>query len=152
MSMTKRQHCGFTLIEVIIFIVIVGAGLAGVLSVSTTAIKSSGDPIVRKQAAALADSILEEILQKEYQDPDGGANVVESGRNTYDDVDDYDGINETLSAAGPRFTGLPSNVYGYVVKVAVTAPGLGTIPAKRVSVTVSRGSESVSMAGYRTNY
>jgi MSHA pilin protein MshD len=150
--MTKRQQCGFTLIELIIFIVIVGAGLAGVLSISTTAIKSSADPIVRKQAAALADSILEEILQKEYQDPDGLPNVVESGRATYDDVDDYDGINETLSALGPRFTGLPSNVYGYVVTVAVTAPGLGTIPAKRVSVTVSRGTESVSMVGYRTNY
>lgn len=150
--MTKRQQLGFTLIEVIIFIIVVGAGLAGVLSVYTTAIKSSGDPIVRKQAAALADSILEEILQKEYQDPDGGANVVESGRTAYDDVDDYDTISETLSVGGPIFTGLPSTVYGYLVTVAVTAPGLGAISAKKVLVTVSRGSESVSMAGYRTNY
>ena len=152
MSMTKRQQSGFTLIELIIFIVIVGAGLAGVLSISTTAIKSSADPIVRKLAAALADSILEEILQKEYADPDGGANVVEAGRSTYDDVDDYNGISETLSALGPLFTLLPINVYGYVVTVAVTTPGLGTMPAKRVSVTVSRGSESVNMVGYRTNY
>lgn len=153
MSMSKRRQLrGFTLIEVIIFIVVVGAGLAGILAVSTTVIKSSADPMVRKQAAALADSILEEILQKAYSDPDGGANVVESGRSTYDDVDDYNAISETLSATGTIFTGLPSNVYGYVVTVDVTTPGLGTIPAKKIVVTVSRGTESVRMVGYRTNY
>lgn len=152
MSMTRRHQVGFTLIEVIVFIVVVGAGLAGILSVYNTAIKSSAAPIVRKQAAALADSILEEILQKEYVDPDGGVNVVESGRNTYDDVDDYDKISETLSASGPIFTGLPSTVYGYLVVVNVTAPGLGSIPAKKIEVIVSRGTESVRLVGYRTNY
>ena len=59
MFMISRYARGFTLIEVIIFIVVVGAGLAGILSVSTTVVKSSADPMVRKQAAALADSILE---------------------------------------------------------------------------------------------
>jgi len=61
---------GFTLIELIIFIVVVGAGLAGILSVSTTAIKSSADPMIRKQTIAIAESMLEEILLKEYCDPD----------------------------------------------------------------------------------
>ena len=63
--MTRSQQRGFTLIELIIFIVVVGAGLAGILSVMNTVVKSSADPMVRKQAIALADSILEEILQKE---------------------------------------------------------------------------------------
>ena len=62
--MTGRQR-GFTLIELIIFIVVVGVGVAGILSVYTTSIKNSADPLVRKQALAIAESLLEEILLKE---------------------------------------------------------------------------------------
>ena len=63
--MTKRSAQGFTLIEVIIFIVVVAAGLAGILLVSNTVVASSADPMVRKQAVAVAESMLEEILLKE---------------------------------------------------------------------------------------
>jgi MSHA pilin protein MshD len=105
---------------------------------------------VRKQAMALADSLLEEILLKAYDDPDGLPNVVEAGRSSYDDVSDYDGINETASAAGPIFTDLPANLYGYTIQIAVAAATLGTVAAKSVTVTVSRGADSISMTGYRT--
>ena len=90
MSMNKLRHRGFTLIELIIFIVVVGGGLAGILTVSNNVVKSSADPMVRKQSMALADSILEEILQKEYSDPDG-VQGNETTRETMDDVDDYNG-------------------------------------------------------------
>jgi MSHA pilin protein MshD len=73
--MTKLRQCGFTLIELIIFIVVVSVGIAGILSVMNTVVKSSADPMVRKQAMALAESILEEIMLKEYCDP----NSVEIG-------------------------------------------------------------------------
>ena len=56
---------GFTLIELIIFIVVVAAGLAGILSVMNTVVKSSADPMIRKQTIAIAESLLEEILLKE---------------------------------------------------------------------------------------
>ena len=155
MSMNKRQLRGFTLIELIIFIVVVGAGLAGILAVSTNVVRSSADPMVRKQAMALADSILEEIVQKEYLDPDGVSG--ETTRDTMDDVGDYNAIDETLSASGPIFLGMPSNLYGYRIRINVVAPPdaaakLGTLDAERVTVTVSRGSESIVMTGYRTNY
>lgn len=146
MSMSKRQHQGFTLIEVIIFIVVVGAGLAGILAVSNNAVKSSADPMVRKQAMALADSILEEILQKEYQDPDGLPNVVESGRDTYDDVDDYNGKTQAI------FADWPASLGTYTVAIVVTPTTLGTIPVKQVTVTVTGGSNVVAMTGYRSNY
>ena len=55
MSMNKYGQRGFTLIEVIIFIVVVAAGLAGILSVSNTVVKSSADPVVRKQTIAIAE-------------------------------------------------------------------------------------------------
>ena len=147
MCMNSLRQRGFTLIELIIFIVVVAAGLAGILLVMNTVVKSSADPMVRKQAMALADSILEEILLKAYVDPDGGAKVVESGRDTYDDVDDYNGLTQTA------FTDLPRGLSGYAIAVAVAAPAsLNGVTLKKVTVMVSRGSESVSMSGYRANY
>lgn len=151
-SNRKRHQSGFTLIELIIFIVVVSVGIAGILMVMDVSVKSSADPMVRKQSMALADSLLEEILLKAYDDPDGLPNVVEAGRSTYDDVSDYDGINETVSATGPIFLGLPSNLYGFNIQIAVTASTLGGVAAKRVAVTITKGTDSITMAGYRTNY
>ena len=47
--MSRHRTRGFTLIEIIIFIVVVSAGLAGILSVMNTVVKSSADPVVRMQ-------------------------------------------------------------------------------------------------------
>jgi MSHA pilin protein MshD len=147
--MSRRYIRGFTLIELIIFIVVVGAGLAGILSVSTTVVKSSADPMVRKQALTLADSILEEVLQKEYTDPDG-VQGNETNRATMDDVDDYNGKTQAL------FTDWPVSLSGYLVTISVAAPaamgGTVTVQAKKVTVVVTRGPESVTLVGYRAQY
>ncbi len=151
MYMNSVRQAGFTLIELVIFIVVVSVGVAGILSVMNLTVQHSADPMVRKQAAALADSILEEILLKEYADPDGGVNVVEGSPNPnralLDDVDDY---NDLTNAA---FTDLPEVVSTYVINIAVT-DGTATlgVTAKRVTVTVTGGAERVSMTGYRANY
>jgi len=142
--MNRHQSRGFTLIEVIIFIVVVGAGLAGILAVSTNVVKSSADPMVRKQSMALADSILEEILQKEYADPGGSSG--ETTRDTMDDVDDYNGKTKAL------FTDWPASLSAYSVTIVVEAPAaLGGIMHKRVTVTVTGGTHSIAMTGYRSN-
>lgn len=150
MCTTSRRQSGFTLIELILFIVVVSAGIAGILMVMDVSVGRSADPMVRKQAMALADSLMEEILLKAYDDPDGLPNVIEPARSSYDDVSDYNGINETVSAAGPVFTDLPANLYGYTIQITVAAATLDTVAAKRVTVTVSRGADSISMTGYRT--
>lgn len=142
-SGTRRQR-GFTLIEVIIFIVVVGVGLAGILVVSTNAVKSSADPMVRKQAMALADSILEEILQKEFSDPDGTSG--ETTRATMDDVSDYNGKTKTL------FSDWPATLGSYDVAIAVTPTSLASVPALKVVVTVTGGGNVIAMTGYRTQY
>lgn len=144
MSMNRRQR-GFTLIELIIFIVVVSAGLAGILSVMNTVVKSSADPMVRKQAMALADSILEEILLKSYaHDP---AAAVGTSRSTYDNVSDYNNLTQTA------FTDLPTGLSGYAISIAVAVPAaLNGVTMKKVTVTVSRGGESVSMSAYRADY
>lgn len=149
MCMTSARQRGFTLIELIVFIVVVGAGVAGILSVMNTVVKSSADPMVRKQAVALADSILEEIVQKAYADPDG-VQGNETTRDTMDDVDDYNGKTQTL------FTDWPGGLSAYEVVIVVASPaalgGSTTVSAKKITVTVSRGSESVTLTSYRTEY
>lgn len=59
-------HRGFSLLELILFIVIISVGLAGILSVMTLTSKSSAQPVLRKQAMAIADSLLEEITLQPF--------------------------------------------------------------------------------------
>jgi MSHA pilin protein MshD len=58
------------------FIAIVGMALAGVLVVYNQAVRGSADPLVRKQALAAAESLLNEVLLQPftYCDPQDAAN------------------------------------------------------------------------------
>lgn len=60
MCISRRQH-GLTLIELIVFIVIVSVALVGVLTVLNITTKSSADPMIRKQMLAIAEGLLEEV-------------------------------------------------------------------------------------------
>lgn len=149
MCMTRQRQRGFTLIELIIFIVVVAAGLAGILSVMDSVVKSSADPMVRKQAMAAAESILEEIMLKAYLDPDGVTG--EATRQTTDDVDDYKSL--AVSQINLLFADLLAQVPGYTIAITVGDElPLAGVNMKKVTVTVSRGGESVSLTGYRANY
>lgn len=72
---TCRQR-GISLIETILFMVIVSVAVAGVMGVYTITTRSSADPLVRKQALAIAESLLEEVrlMPFTFCDPDD-ANV-----------------------------------------------------------------------------
>ena len=142
----RYRQAGISLIELVIFIVIVSVSIVGILSVMNMTVMHSADPMVRKQAAALADSILEEILLKDYADPDGVA-ATEASRALYDDVDDYNG------KGNATFTDLPGELSAYVIGIAVT-DGTATlgVAAKKITVTVTSGAESISMTGYRAIY
>lgn len=151
MSTIRSKQCGFTLIELILFIVIVSVGLAGILSVMNVTVKSSADPMVRKQAMAMAESLLEEILLKNYHDPDA-TNVGETERATWDNVADYAG--KTNAALG-----IPDSLSAYVVAIDATNDAttrLGnladSLPAWRITVTVTQASEVITMTGFRTCY
>lgn len=58
------NHLGFTMIEVVMFIVIVGIALAGTLSVLNLTNRHSADPIVQKEALSIAEGLMQEILNK----------------------------------------------------------------------------------------
>lgn len=72
MSIDRRRSRGVTLIELVVFIVIVSTALAGVLTVLNVAAKGSVDPLVRKQALAIAEAVLEEVMLQPFTwcDPD----------------------------------------------------------------------------------
>lgn len=63
---TERRQLGLTLVELIVFIVIVSVGLAGILATYNTVVRGSADPMVRKQALAIAESMLLEIEQQPF--------------------------------------------------------------------------------------
>ena len=77
---------GISLIELIMFIVIVSVALAGILLVLNVTTKSSADPLVHKQALAIAESLLEEVELMPF---------------TYCDPDDPTASTATSAAVGP---------------------------------------------------
>lgn len=74
-SASLRQR-GFSLIEVVVLIVILGIAFTGILMLYNRLTTASVDPLVRKQALAIAGSLLDEIQLRSftYCDPDD-ANV-----------------------------------------------------------------------------
>lgn len=58
---TRAAQTGISLIELVIFIVVVSIGVVGILSVMNITVMHSSDPITQKQAVAIAESLLEEI-------------------------------------------------------------------------------------------
>lgn len=147
-----RAGRGFSLIELVVFIVVVGVGLAGTLAVFNVAVKGSADPMVRKQALAIAEQMLEEITLQPFGPNPGTCNY--NNRANCDDLQDYHGF----SATGIRdiHGALVSGLGDYSLSVAVvTTPDLAPVPApqaRRITVTVTGRGESVTLIGYRTNY
>jgi len=151
MSMTNPRQRGFTLIELIIFIVVVSAGLAGILSVMNTVVKSSADPMVRKQTIAIAESLLEEILLKEYANPVGG--YTGTTRSQFDDVSDYAGYTTTtgiVDMMGASVAGLGS--YNISSVTVASSTDLTGVTAKKITVSVTGPGVAISLSGYRSNY
>ena len=171
---------GISLIELLVFIVVVGVAVTGVLSVYSQSARSSADPMVRKQAVAIAESLLEEVLAKPYTycDPDdanaetaassadcattpeipGPENASESryaDLTPFDNVNDYDGFSMAgiVDLSGNAVAGLD----GYSATIQVQPAGaFNGVPAGEtllVTVTVTGpGNHSVSLSGYRTRY
>lgn len=150
MCTNSRRQAGFTLIELIIFIVVVGVGMAGILMVMDVSVRSSADPMVRKQTVAIAESLMEEIMLMPFQDPDGLPNVVEAQRALFDDVDDYAGF--TTPGGMTNITGapIPGLAQYQVTNVAVVPLVLSGVNAKQVTVTVTGPGGAITLTSYRT--
>lgn len=145
---TKQQ--GFSLIELIFAIVIVYAGVAGIMAVMGQAVRSSADPVAPKQAIMVAEALMEEILSKSFADSGVGG----SSRADWDDVNDYNGYGTVgiKDASGNPIAGLDQ--YNVSVSVGQPAASVGMVAVgeiRQVTITVSVGGDTYSLTGYRFN-
>jgi MSHA pilin protein MshD len=152
-----RAEHGISLIELIVFIVIVSTAVAAVLGALSMATRASADPLIQKQALAIAEALLEEVelMPFTYCDPDdpnaatalnaagctaGGAEVIGaetvapygpesrfSGTTPFDNVNDY----HTYSMVGiTDITGAAiAGLANYTAGVTVANQALGAITA-----------------------
>jgi MSHA pilin protein MshD len=162
---TDRRERGFTLIELILAITIVGVALAGVATVFVTTSRHSADPMVQQQAQFVAEAYLEEILRQPFFDGDEDkvCPSPEAGRGSFDNVCDYRNI-AAQAPANAFGTAIPA-LGNYQVTVTVTRDatvslnglnnntGTGLYRVVRVDVTVSGPNDtSITLSGYRANY
>jgi MSHA pilin protein MshD len=158
---------GASLVEVIMFIVIVGVAAGGILMVFANATRASADPLIRKQALAIAESLLEEVrlMPFTFCDPDdanastatgafvgvnGCASTVEAmgpeaGETRYaaltpfDNVNDYTGF--VMAGGILDITGATiAGLGAYSASIAVTPlvfGGIAATEAQQITVTVT---------------
>lgn len=146
--MFNRRARGFTLIEMVLAMVVIGVGLAGVLLAFNRSVRSSADPLIRKQMQAVAEEMMEEILLKPYAIAPG--TIAGCDRSGADDVRDYQGYNQAIcNVDGAAVAGLA----GYSVSVAVTSIAWqGVANTLRIVVTVTHGADNLNVVGWRTDY
>lgn len=176
--MRRRHERGLTMIELIMFIVIVGVAVVGVLAAITLNTRSSADPILRKQAMAIAESLVDEIRAARFSwCDDGDPNYLtatspagcqerreEAGLDGRTVVRPYDNVNDYVTTYGTPATyttdviGTPFPA-GYTATVTITEVALGpaasAVPAGeslRVVVAVAYGNGTVQLETYRTRY
>ncbi|MBL8482314.1 MAG: prepilin-type N-terminal cleavage/methylation domain-containing protein [Rhodocyclaceae bacterium] len=170
-----RRQRGVSLLELLIFIVVVSVAVAGVLSVLDLTVRKSADTFAPSQALAVAEALLEEVELAAYTwcDPAdanvdtatsaaGCASLAESSGpeagelRPFDNVNDYDGY----SMNGIRdFTGasIPA-LAAYSAQISVQPATLNSIAAAsgaalRITVSVSGpGGTQVVLEGWRTRY
>ena len=148
-----RSQFGTTLIELIITIVVLGIGLSSILLVMNRNTASSADPLILHQGIAIAEAYLEEIVEKQFADPDGVDG--EADRNLYDDIDDYAAIVNQVpqDQNGNPITGLSNyRVTVTAVKEAISSVPLDDAFRITVSVTTPASNTPIAISAYRTNY
>lgn len=165
MSIKSHSHVrlsvpqrGVSLIELIVFILIISVGVVGILAVMNKTTSRSSDPLVSKQAMAIAESFLEEIqLQNLASSSCIGTLTANAPRSGVVSVCDYDGY----SASGVRgFTdnALIGGLEKYDIRSVTVTPltdfggtaiaSAGSAVAITVTV-VSPNGEALEVSGYR---
>jgi len=148
-----RAHLrGLSLVELLVSIVIVSVAVVSVLGALSAVATNSARTMLQQQSSTIASAYLNEVLQKSFADPDGSG--VEASRGLYDDVRDYNGLDD--NGARDQFGNALVGLEQYRVQVTVGAgslPGLAAAQVRRVDVTVTHPSmPTVKLSGYRTQY
>ena len=148
---TPRTQRGLSLVELVLAIVVIGVGLAGVLLAFATVTRGSADPVVSQQMLAIAEEMIEEIRLKPYAVAANAAPAA-CARDTFNDTLDYHGYATTAGICNIDGTLIPS-LAGYALRVQVQAGTLaGVTAARRIDVTVTHGLNTLTLTGWRTDY
>ncbi len=144
----------FTLIEIVVTLVVIGIAATALLSVFSNMVSGSADPVIQQQATTVAESYMEEILRKAYEDPNvaetGGAEAGET-RATFNDVQDYNDLPDNL-VRDQNNNPVPT-LSGYTVTVSVNGSTLNGISAMQINVSVNHPViDSISLSAFRTDY
>ncbi len=144
-----RHGRGFTLPELLLVIVVLGVGLAGILLAFQTVGRGSADAVLQRQMQALAEELIEEIQLRPYA---VAANAAPAGcaRDSFNDVRDYQGY---ASSQACTIDGAPiPALAGYAVAVQVEAGTLAGVPGLRIAVSISHDGQTYTLVGWRTDY
>lgn len=156
--MHTRKQWGISLIELIVFIVVISVSLVGILAVFNQSILNSVDPLMKVTAIELAQAKLDTILARKYDanSPTGGVPACGSAEFgavpcagivpdvAYDDVGDYNG---EVDSSNVNYT------LTITVEHAGTDLGLVNDQARKITVTVAMpNSESLTLAAYKVNF
>ena len=160
---TRRVNArGFTLIEIIVTLVVLAIAATSLLSLFSGTVRTSADPMIQQQAISIAEAYMEEILLRDFSDPQGdesSTREVGETRINYDDVQDYNwlGVGETQDKkVRDQNNVVIAELLDYEVEVTVFGVELFEIPAvnsMRVDITVTHPAISpITISAYRTNY
>ena len=148
----RRAQTGFTLMEMILAIVVIGVGLAGVMLAFAGAVRGSADPVVQLQLLSVAEELLEEIQLKPFAAAANAAPATACARDTFNDIGDYAAFAADTPVCTIDGTAV-AELSGITFRVSVQAAALsGVTNARRITVTVRRGADVVSLVGWRTDY
>lgn len=155
-------QAGFSLVEVIVFILVVGLALGVTVQAFNLANTASADPLLRRQALAIAQALLEEIRFQPFgsaatDDPAQGGFAgpyTAANRALFDDVDDYHGL--TLNGITTLDHTVVAGLEQYRASIAVAPAAFGGVPASaglRITVTVTDpANRSLTLDAYRARY
>jgi MSHA pilin protein MshD len=175
MCIERAGQRGLSLVELVMFIVIVAVGIAGILSVLNVTARASADPFPTKQALAIAEALMEEIQLAPftYCDPDdanaataanaaGCATTPEGIGPEAGDARPFDNVSDYHAPAPAAVTAIDGSAIAaladYRVAVTIAPAALGSISAAsgdalRITVSVSGpGGTAVTLDGFRTRH
>ena len=164
---SPRREQGFSLLEVIVAIVMLGLIFGGFVTVYATVFHEAAEPQLEAQALAIAGSYLDEVTSRRYRDPDTNAlcGAPEANRTLFDDVCDYNGLAAngctTTTVACPALgacacgrDGAPlDGLNGFTVNVSVASATWSGVTGLETQVQVTHvglGTNSVTLQSFRT--
>ncbi len=159
-----KKRKGFTLIEILIALVILSMGIAMLITMFTVGMDGVIANQVRTQATNLAQDLMDEIMGKEFWDPQTQSATFgheENYRSEYDDVDDYSDWKNKIppldvmgSSVGTAYADFTRSVSVAFVSAYDLQTPMGTganTPCKRIIVYVEHSDiATVSLYGLKT--